>query len=127
MVVLAPTGVAALNVGGMTVHSFFRFPPKIQDLKDIKVSGDRRLYEKVDVLVVDEVSMLRCDVLDAMDTFLRRQGRTVPLRWRAAPAGRRPVPASTRRPRAERRYWAPEVLKPLLFSAFSYRMSRSFR
>ena len=72
IVVLAPTGVAALNVGGMTVHSFFRFPPKIQEPKDIKVPADRGLYERVDLLVVDEVSMLRCDLIDAMDAFLRK-------------------------------------------------------
>jgi len=71
IVVLAPTGVAALNVGGMTIHSFFHFPPKIQDVKDIKVPADCRLYQKVDLLIVDEVSMLRCDLLDAMDAFLR--------------------------------------------------------
>ena len=72
IVVLAPTGVAALNVGGMTVHSFFRFPPRIQEPTDIKVPEDRSLYERVDLLVVDEVSMLRCDLIDAMDVFLRK-------------------------------------------------------
>jgi len=72
IVVLAPTGVAALNVGGMTVHSFFHFPPRIQDPRDIKAPADCSLYEKVDLLVVDEVSMLRCDLIDAMDAFLRK-------------------------------------------------------
>ena len=72
MVVLAPTGVAALNVGGMTVHSFFHFPPRIQDPKHIKAPADCSLYAKVDLLIVDEVSMLRCDLIDAMDAFLRK-------------------------------------------------------
>ena len=71
IVVLAPTGVAALNVGGMTIHSFFHFPPKIRDVKDIKVPADCRLYETMDLLIIDEVSMLRCDLLDAVDAFLR--------------------------------------------------------
>jgi ATP-dependent DNA helicase PIF1 len=71
-VVVAPTGVAALNAGGSTIHSFFHFPPRIQDARDIKVPSDRRLYQKLELLVVDEVSMLRCDLLDSIDVFLRR-------------------------------------------------------
>jgi hypothetical protein len=70
-VVLAPTGVAALNAGGATVHSFFRFPPRIQDPGAIHIPEDRRLYQRLELLVIDEVSMLRADVLDNIDYFLR--------------------------------------------------------
>ena len=70
-VVLAPTGVAALNAGGATIHSFFRFPPRIQDLRDIRVPADRRLYQRLELLIIDEVSMLRGDILDSIDVFLR--------------------------------------------------------
>ncbi len=72
--VVAPTGVAALNVKGATIHSFFRFPPRIIAAEDIREVRNRRLYEKMDILIVDEVSMVRADVLDAMDQFLRLNG-----------------------------------------------------
>lgn len=69
--VLAPTGIAALNVGGATVHSFFHFPPRIIQPEDAKEAYDRTLYTKLQVLVIDEVSMLRPDLLDGVDCFLR--------------------------------------------------------
>ena len=72
LVVLAPTGVAALNVGGMTIHSFCRFPPAIVRPDDVKPAADRRLVSRMKVLVIDEVSMLRPDLLDAVDLFFRR-------------------------------------------------------
>ena len=75
VVVVAPTGVAALNVKGATIHSYFRFPPRVVTDKDIKVVKDRRLYTKLDLLIVDEISMVRADLVDAMDKFLRINGR----------------------------------------------------
>lgn len=73
--VVAPTGVAALNVKGATIHSFFRFPPRVLMDEDIVQVRDRRLYQKLDLLIVDEVSMVRADVIDGMDRFLRLNGR----------------------------------------------------
>lgn len=73
--VVAPTGVAALNVKGATIHSFFRFPPRVLVDEDIQQVRDRRLYQKLDLLIVDEISMVRADVLDGMDRFLRLNGR----------------------------------------------------
>ncbi len=70
-VVLAPTGVAALNAGGATIHSFFRLPPRIQDLRDIRVPADARLYQRLELLIIDEASMVRADILDSIDAFLR--------------------------------------------------------
>jgi ATP-dependent exoDNAse (exonuclease V) alpha subunit len=71
-VVLAPTGVAALNVGGQTIHSFFRFPFKIIDQAALVDQKKNRLWKKVDLIVIDEVSMLRADILDGIDLVLRK-------------------------------------------------------
>lgn len=91
-VVVAPTGVAAINAGGVTIHSFFQLPfaPFIpvkffgdlqaeKGLNDsnsllsrIKVQREKRkLFQELELLIIDEVSMVRCDVLDAIDTVLR--------------------------------------------------------
>ncbi|MEL6831819.1 MAG: DEAD/DEAH box helicase [Bacteroidota bacterium] len=72
VVVLAPTGVAALNVKGQTIHSFFGFPPRLLDpRRDIKRRRYRKLYERVETIVIDEISMLRADMLDNIDYFLQ--------------------------------------------------------
>ncbi len=70
VVVLAPTGVAALNVRGQTIHSFFGFPPRMLDHNNIP-RRRKNLYQRVDTIVIDEVSMVRVDMLDAIDMFLR--------------------------------------------------------
>jgi len=73
--VLAPTGVAALNVQGQTIHSFFGFPPRIVTPQEAARRVTRkdllRLYKTLEVLVIDEISMVRADILDGMDKFLR--------------------------------------------------------
>lgn len=75
VVVVAPTGVAALQVKGVTIHSFFKFPPRfIFPEQDIKKLKDRRLYSKLRLLIIDEVSMVRADMIDAIDLFLRVNG-----------------------------------------------------
>ena len=74
VVVLAPTGVAALNVEGSTIHSFFRFPTRLLEPndKDIKVDHQRsELFKKLSTVIIDEISMVRADLLDAIDSSLR--------------------------------------------------------
>jgi ATP-dependent DNA helicase PIF1 len=69
--VVAPTGVAALNVSGQTVHSFFRLPPRLVLPEDAKEARDKKLYKALDLVIVDEISMVRADVLDGIDRFLQ--------------------------------------------------------
>jgi ATP-dependent DNA helicase PIF1 len=74
VVVLAPTGVAALNVHGQTIHSFCKFKPDIT-LEKVKrivaVTDPDNIYARIDTIVIDEISMVRADLLDCVDTFLR--------------------------------------------------------
>lgn len=71
VVVLAPTGIAALNVQGQTIHSFFGFPPKPITKKDIKPRRYKNLYKKINTIIIDEISMVRADMMDNIDYFLR--------------------------------------------------------
>ena len=82
MIILAPTGIAAINAGGMTIHSFFQLPfaPYIPgtafggDAKYRFRFGKEKLniMRSIDLLVIDEISMVRADLLDAIDDVLRR-------------------------------------------------------
>ncbi len=71
MVVLAPTGIAALNVQGQTIHSFFGFPPRLIQAKDISKNFTKKWFKRIEVMVIDEISMVRADMLDAIDRSLR--------------------------------------------------------
>ena len=70
-VVLAPTGLAAVNVGGQTIHSFFGFPPRLIRSDDIKRSRNGRVMRKLKLIIIDEVSMVRADLMWAIDQSLR--------------------------------------------------------
>ena len=88
--IVAPTGVAAINAGGTTIHSFFQLPftPFIPEsrgwgnseqvtdknslIAKLKLTNDRKeVMQQLELLIIDEISMVRCDVLDAIDTVLR--------------------------------------------------------
>lgn len=70
-IVLAPTGVAAMNAGGQTIHSFFKFPPRLIEPGDVKRLRSTRLIKAIDTLIIDEISMVRADMLDAIDRSLK--------------------------------------------------------
>ncbi|MEG1378805.1 MAG: HRDC domain-containing protein [Bacteroidales bacterium] len=85
MIVLAPTGVAAINAGGVTIHSFFQLPfaPYLPGTQSSMNGGGKQLENKfsrekinimrsLDLLVIDEISMVRSDLLDAVDMILRK-------------------------------------------------------
>lgn len=77
-VLLAPTGLAAMNIGGQTVHSFFGFPPRpLLGFKEKPNWFFTQNARRLSRIVVDEVSMLRADTLDAMDAHLRAARRSV--------------------------------------------------
>lgn len=71
MAVLAPTGLAAINVGGQTIHSFFGLPPRLIKQDDIRRSRNGQVMRRLKFLVIDEVSMVRSDLMWAMDLALR--------------------------------------------------------
>jgi hypothetical protein len=92
--VVAPTGVAAINAGGVTIHSFFQLPisPFIPEAKGfnnnnetvnrhdlpgrLRLTGEKKkVMQELELLIIDEISMVRCDTLDAIDTVLRHVRR----------------------------------------------------
>ena len=138
LVVVAPTGVAALNVQGQTIHSLFQLPPGPQPRAKRIVGAAKDVVEKMDVLVIDEISMVRADLLDAIDDTLRLNtnrpgkpfgGKTVVLvgDMHQLP----PVVAG----REEQRLFEEHYESPYFFSAMAFRetpmvtitLTRSFR
>lgn len=72
---LAYTGVAALNIQGQTIHKFFKFPPRVLNEKDTEKTIDNEGYKRIDAIIIDEISMVRADLLDAINRFMKNNGR----------------------------------------------------
>jgi ATP-dependent DNA helicase PIF1 len=70
-VIVAPTGVAAMNAGGQTIHSFFKLPPRLIEPPDVRRLPNARVVRAVETVVIDEISMVRSDMLDAIDRSLK--------------------------------------------------------
>jgi len=101
MAVVAPTGVAAINAGGVTIHSFFQLPlsPFIPEAKGFSANNNetinkhslisrlrinsekRKVLQQLELLIIDEISMVRCDTIDAIDTVLRYIRKKSSLRF----------------------------------------------
>jgi len=71
IIVLAPTGVAAIKARGQTIHSFFRFPPRFIHDEHVKRLRKNEVFQNLDTLIIDEASMIRADLLDGIDRSLR--------------------------------------------------------
>lgn len=90
MAIIAPTGVAAMNAGGVTINSFFQMPYTPFPPDDVRLQSDRylkksniyqtfnyredklQILENLELLIIDEISMVRCDTIDVIDTILRK-------------------------------------------------------
>jgi len=73
--VLAYTGIAAVNIQGQTIHSFFKFGPNITEDRVRKLySEEAELYRRIEAIVIDEISMVRADLFDCIEKFLRLNG-----------------------------------------------------
>lgn len=132
VLIFAPTGIAAVNAGGMTIHSFFQLPPRPllpQRDKDVKIlSEDKQaILQKADCLVLDEISMVRADVLDAVDLSLRRNLKSrkpfggKPVIFTGDPLQLEPVAGNREEETNMLEMWYPQARPPFFFDSFAWR------
>lgn len=131
-IVLAPTGIAAINAGGSTLHSFFKLPfhPLLPDDPNLSLQRGRiheffkytkphrKLLEQVELVIIDEISMVRADMIDAVDRILRVYSRNLRDPFgETGFTGGRCIPAGTGDQRRRTRNYQPFLSHSLLFSA----------
>ena len=86
LIILAPTGIAAVQIKGQTIHSFFKIAPNLVSTQDYKKIPEKMLA-KIDLIVIDEISMVRSDLLDHIDKILKISTRSseafggIPMLW----------------------------------------------
>lgn len=128
LIILAPTGVAAINVRGQTIHSFFRFPPGWIQAKDYKLISSS-MVKKIDRIIIDEISMVRADMLDHIDQILRLSTKKnipfggIPMLWIGDLYQLPPIVSSPE----ERSYFKTEYESPYFFSAHVMKELKSFQ
>ena len=138
-VVLAPTGIAAINAGGSTLHSFFKLPfyPLLPDDPNFSLQRGRiheffkytkphrKLLEELELVIIDEISMVRADIIDAVDRILRVYSRNLrDFRRKTNPAGGRCIPVGTRSERGRTGHTEPFLSYPLFLLCKSIRTDR---
>lgn len=117
-IVLAPTGIAAVNVGGQTIHSFFRLPPGFVKREDYRALS-KSLVKKIEMIVIDEISMVRADILDHIDQILRlsigidQAFGGIPMLWIGDLYQLPPVVSTS----FEKEYFETQYTSPYFFSA----------
>jgi len=130
VVVLAPTGIAAFGVLGQTINSFFHFPPRIITSQIINEShSNSRIYKTVDTIIIDEISMVRADMLDGIDSFMRLRGRDCNLPFGGAqiilvgdPYQLPPVVTSTEEPVISKIYKTPYFFSTEAYNNGNFRL-----
>lgn len=140
--IVAFTGLAALNAGGQTINSLFRLPPHFITSKEIKRVKNPEKYQRMDEVIIDEFSMVRADILDGIDQFLRKNGRDrnqpfggARLIFVGDPFQLAPITKDDDKSLFKRIYGIPEDKEPYYFKSFVHsqisietiRLSKIFR
>ncbi|MFZ1257768.1 MAG: DEAD/DEAH box helicase [Saprospiraceae bacterium] len=127
VIFLAPTGVAAVQIKGQTIHSFFKFPPSWISKQDYKLIP-KNLLDKIDLIFIDEISMVRADILDHIDQLLRQSAMLdepfggKAMLWTGDLFQLPPVVCTA----YEKEYFSTKYASPYFFSATVFKQLKNF-